>query len=106
VIAERRSEIYDFSRSLIRHATGSLGTHLNAYQIRQLCDAPWTPCLAFDTDRQGSGQRAAQHLARTLRQRGLSVRSVSLPDGHDPNRFFPAGGDARQFQALLESATQ
>jgi hypothetical protein len=30
---------------------------------------------------------------------------VVLPDGHDPNSFFAAGGDARQFQALLESAT-
>lgn len=101
MIAEGRSEIYDFSRSLIRNATCSLGTHLNAYQIRQFCDAPRTAYLAFDTHRDGSGQQAAQ-----LRQRGLSVRSVSLPDGHDPNSFFAAGGDARQFQALLESATQ
>ena len=35
-----------------------------------------------------------------------SLRQVSLPDGHDPNSFFTAGGDARQFQALLESAAQ
>ena len=29
---------------------------------------------------------------------------VSLPDGHDPNSFFVQGGDAHQFQALLEAA--
>jgi DNA primase len=27
-----------------------------------------------------------------------------LPEGHDPNSFFTAGGDAGQFQALLEAA--
>ena len=29
---------------------------------------------------------------------------VSLPEGHDPNSFFVQGGDARQFQSLLEAA--
>jgi DNA primase len=88
-----------------RNVACSLGTHLNARQLRQLCDGPRTVYLVFDTDRNGSGQQAAQHLARALRQRGLSVRLVSLPEGYDPNSFFAAGGDARQFQALLESAT-
>lgn len=88
-----------------RNVTCSLGTHLNSRQLRQLGDAPRTVYLAFDTDRNGSGQQAAQHLAQTLRQQGSSVRLVSLPDGHDPNSFFTSGGDARQFQALLESAT-
>jgi hypothetical protein len=29
---------------------------------------------------------------------------VLLPEGHDPNSFFVQGGDAAQFQALLEAA--
>ena len=33
----------------------------------------------------------------------MNVRRVSLPDGHDPNSFFVQGGDARQFQSLLEA---
>jgi DNA primase len=87
------------------NVTCSLGTNLNAHQIRQLCDAPRTVYIAFDTDPNSSGQQAAQHLARTLRQKGISVRLVSLPEDQDPNSFFTAGGNARQFQALLESAT-
>jgi len=31
-------------------------------------------------------------------------RRVLLPQGHDPNSFFVAGGDARQFHSLLEAA--
>jgi WD40 repeat protein len=35
---------------------------------------------------------------------GHTTRVVLLPDGHDPNSFFVQGGDARQFQVLLEAA--
>ena len=87
-----------------RNVTCSLGAHLNARQFRQLCDGPRTVYLAFDADPNGSGQQAAQDLSRRLRERGLTARLVSLPEGHDPNSFFVQGGDARQFQSLLEAA--
>jgi DNA primase len=38
------------------NVTCSLGTNLSARQFRQLCDGPQTVYLAFDTDRNGSGQ--------------------------------------------------
>ena len=86
------------------NVTCSLGTHLNAHQFRQLCERPRTVYLAFDADRNGSGQSAAQSLAGQLGERGLNVGTVSLPDGHDPNSFFVDGGDARLFRSLLEAA--
>ena len=86
------------------NVTCSLGTHLNARQFRQLCDAPRTVYLAFDADKNGSGQQAAQSLAGRLTEEGVNVRTVALPDGHDPNSFFVRVGDARQFQSLLEAA--
>ena len=87
-----------------RNVTCSMGNHLNGRQYRQLCDRPRTIYLAFDADPNGSGQQAAHSLAGRLREQGMNVRSVSLPDGHDPNTFFVEDGDARQFQALLEAA--
>ena len=86
------------------NVTCSMGTHLNAHQFRQLCDGPRTVYLAFDADSNGSGQQAAQSLACRLREQGVNVRTVALPEGHDPNSFFVQGGDARQFQSLLEAA--
>ena len=86
------------------NVTCAMGNHLNAYQFRQLCDGRRTVYLAFDADTNGSGQQAAQWLARRLSQQGLQARKVSLPDGHDPNSFFVRGGDAQQFQSLLEDA--
>jgi DNA primase len=86
------------------NVTCSMGTHLNVHQYRQLCDSPRTVYLAFDADTNGSGQNAAQSLASRLSEQGLSVRRVLLPGGHDPNSFFVQGGDADQFQSLLEAA--
>ena len=86
------------------NVTCSLGTHLNACQFRQLCDAPRTVYLAFDSDGNHSGQNAAQWMSRRLRTRGVAALRVALPDGQDPNSFFVEGGDAHQFQRLLEAA--
>jgi len=86
------------------NVTCSMGNHLNAYQFRQLCDSKRTVYLTLDADTNGSGQQAAQGLARRLREQGLNARRVSLPEGHDPNSFFVQGGDAQQFLCLLEEA--
>jgi DNA primase len=86
------------------NVTCAMGSHLNAYQFRQLCDGTRTVYLTFDADRNCSGQQAAQGLACRLREHGLTALRVSLPDGHDPNSFFVQGGDAQQFQCLLEEA--
>lgn len=86
------------------NVTCSMGTNLNARQFRQLCDGARTVYLAFDADRNGSGQQAAQSLLGRLGEQGINVRTVALPDGHDPNSFFVQDGNARQFQSLLEAA--
>ena len=84
--------------------TCSFGTHLNADQFRQLCDRPRTVYLTFDIDANQSGQQAAKQLAHRLGVQGIATRRVFLPQGHDPNSFFVQGGNAQQFQSLLEAA--
>ena len=86
------------------NVTCSLGNHLNTDQLRQLCSGNRTVYLAFDSDRNGSGQHAADRLAEQLNSQGITARIVSLPDGHDPNSFFLNGGDAYQFRLLMEEA--
>jgi DNA primase len=87
------------------NVTCALGSHLNAMQFRQLCadgGRRRTVYLALDSDTNGSGQRAAQYLSRRLRAEGITTRRVELPHGHDPNSFFVGGGNAHEFQRLLE----
>ena len=77
----------------------------NQRQFRQLCDDRRTVYLTFDADSNGSGQQAAQRLSQRLREQGIATRRVSLPEGHDPNSFFLAGGDAQGFHHLLQEAS-
>jgi DNA primase len=86
------------------NVTCSLGTHLNTRQFQQLCSNPRTMWLVFDADSNGSGREAARRLAAQLRGANITVRMVTLPDGHDPNSFFVQGGDAGQFRCLLEAS--
>jgi DNA primase len=81
-----------------------LGTHLNADQFLELCDGPRTVYLTFDVDANQSGQQAAEQLAHRLGAHGIAARRVLLPQGHDPNSFFVQGGNAQQFQSLVEAA--
>lgn len=86
------------------NVTCSMGNHLNARQFQQLCDAKRTVYIAFDSDENESGQQAAQWMSRRLWAQGVTARRVTLPAGQDPNSFFVGGGDAHQFQQLLEAA--
>ena len=86
------------------NVTSSLGTHLNADQLLQLYEGLRTVYLAFDVDANQSGQQAALQLAHRLGAHAIATRRVLLPEGHDPNSFFVEGGDALQFQSLLEAA--
>ncbi len=61
--------------------------------MHQLCDgASRTVLLAFDSDANGSGQRAARQPAQRLRAHDVDAFPVELPTGHDPNSFFVHGG--------------
>jgi DNA primase len=98
-----------FDYAVLRQAgfhnvTCSLGTHLNAEQFHQLSEGPRTIYLTFDVDANQSGQQAAELLAHRLDARRIAARRVMLPQDHDPNSFFVQGGDAQQFQSLLETA--
>jgi DNA primase len=98
-----------FDYAVLRQAgfsnvTCSLGTHLNDTQFGQLCEGRRTVYLTFDVDQNQSGQQAAGQLAQRLVVHGIPARRVLLPEGHDPNSFFVQGGDAHQFQTLLEAA--
>ena len=86
------------------NVTCAAGSHLNALQFRQLCDAARTVYIAFDSDVNGSGQQAALRLSQRLAEQAVAALRVTLPDGRDPNSFFVGGADRQQFQRLLERA--
>jgi len=88
-----------------RNTTSALGCHLTADQFTQLSDDPGRQVfIAFDSDANAAGQRAASRLALQLHKAGLQARILRLPDGHDPNSFFVSGASATDFTRCLEEA--
>jgi len=87
------------------NATCGYGAHLTAIQVSQLCEAPGREVMiAFDSDRNGAGQRAARRLAQGLGGAGVIPRIIQIPDGHDPNSYFQAGASGADFRRLMARA--
>ncbi|MBM3301835.1 MAG: toprim domain-containing protein, partial [Deltaproteobacteria bacterium] len=84
-----------------RNAVAAYGT--NGINMDLLTDSSvkkvW---MCFDGD--GSGRESNLKRAYDLKDAGLDVRIVDLPDGQDPNEFF-LERSAADFQDLVRSAT-
>jgi hypothetical protein len=76
--------------------------HTNFGNCATAAREPFMSPLTADSN--GSGQQAAHWLADRVREEGLTACQVSLPDGHDPDSFFVAGGGVQEFQHLLDGA--
>ncbi len=86
-------------------AVAALGLHVNHWQLVKLCEAgARTIYICFDSDRNGSGQRAVRGLSIQLRHGGVEALRVELPEEHDPATFFASGAAACDFQRLLDRA--
>ena len=86
-------------------AVAALGSRLNHWQLAELCQTGARAIyICFDSDRNGSGQRAARCLSIQLRHAGVETLRVELPEGHDPASFFASGASAGDFQCCLERA--
>lgn len=105
ILVEGLFDLASLWQAGFRNVTCSLGIRLNPLQLRQLCDpTARTVYLALDSDDNGSGQAAARQLSDCLCQQGVTAKVVDLPEDHDPNSFFAAGGTADHFRRLLEQA--
>jgi DNA primase len=100
ILVEGLFDLAVLGQAGFRPTTCALGTQLNPSQFRQLCDRPRTVYRTFDVDANGSGQQAAQGLARRLRAQGIAIRTdrmrTGLPLLHEPlgEEPFQQGSEA------------
>jgi len=105
IVVEGLFDLASLWQAGFNHAVALLGSHFNERQQAQLCDERTrTVYLCLDADENGSGPRAAWLWSQRLRETGLRVLLVNLPQGYDPNRFFVEGGTAAEFSCYLEEA--
>src|ERR1022692_2971812 len=89
-----------FATSPARWETVSMHTSFGncATAAREPFMSPSMPIATAAASRRRTGWQGRP------REEGLNACRVSLPDGHDPNSFFVAGGSVQEFQHLLEGA--
>ncbi|MGI6607082.1 MAG: DNA primase [Peptococcia bacterium] len=85
----------------ITHAVGTLGTALTADHGKLLMRYTYNAVLCFDAD--AAGQEASMRGLDTLRQLGMRVSVMTVPDGKDPDEFLRKNG-RDSFQGLIEQA--
>ena len=85
-----------------QNAVAALGTSFTAEHARLLSRYTDEVVLVFDAD--AAGQKGAQRAIGLLRDVGLRIRLVTIPDGKDPDEFIKNNGPER-FKLLVERAS-
>lgn len=90
VMMEGYTDVLSAHRSGINTAVASLGTALTAEQARLLKRYVSTVYISYDADT--AGARATLRGLDILKNEGLNVRVIKLPEGTDPDEYIKSEG--------------
>ena len=104
ILCEGYMDVIAVNQAGFTEAVATLGTSLTVEQamlMKRYCDEV---VICYDADE--AGQKATQRAIGILRQSGLVVRVLSIPDGKDPDEFIRKNGDkgAAAFKYILENS--
>lgn len=104
ILCEGYMDVIAVNQAGFADAVATLGTALTTEQamlMKRYCDEV---VICYDADE--AGQKATQRAIDILRNVGLIVRVLSIPDGKDPDEFIRKNGEkgANMFKALLENS--
>ena len=101
ILAEGYMDVISLHQAGFTTAVASLGTALTPEQARLIARYAKETVICYDAD--GAGQRATARAIPILKNAGLQVRVLSIPEGKDPDEFIKTKGPER-FKMLLESS--
>ena len=101
ILVEGNMDVISLHQAGFCNAVAALGTSFTDEQARLLSRYTKEIVLMLDSD--AAGQKAVKRAGNILKNTGLTVRVVLLPDGKDPDEYIKKHGAAR-FKALLEGA--
>ncbi len=102
ILVEGYMDVIALHQAGIENAIATLGTALTQEQsmiIKRHCEEV---VICYDAD--DAGQRATQRAINILRQTGIRIKILTVPDGKDPDEFIKSHGEqgAARFRMLLE----
>ena len=101
ILVEGNMDVISLHQAGFQNTVAALGTSFTNEQAKILSRYTKEIILTLDSD--AAGVKAAARAGEILKNTGLKVRVVSVPDGKDPDEFIKKHGAAR-FRAVLEGA--
>ncbi len=102
ILVEGNMDVISLHQAGFTNAVAPLGTAFTEDQVRLL--SRYTKEIVVTLDSDPAGQKAVMRALETMKNSGLPVRVLVLPEGKDPDEFIKKNGPAR-FKMLLEGAT-
>ena len=103
ILAEGYMDVISLHQAGFTQAIASLGTSLTTEQALLISRYAKEVVICYDSD--SAGQKATARAIPILREAGLLVRVMSVPDGKDPDEFIRSHGEEGRlrFQKLLDA---
>ncbi len=104
ILCEGYMDVIALNQAGFTDAVATLGTALTTEQamlMKRYCDEV---IICYDADE--AGQKATSRAINILRNAGLVVRVITIPDGKDPDEFIRKNGDKgpSMFKHILENS--
>ena len=99
ILCEGYMDVIALHQAGFTNAVAALGTSFTAEHARLIARYAEEVILVFYAD--SAGQKGTQRAIGLLRQTGVDIRVISIPDGKDPDEFIKHHGPER-FRLLLE----
>lgn len=101
ILVEGNMDVISLHQAGFNNAVAALGTSFTNEQAKLI--SRYTKEIVLTMDADAAGQKAVRRAGEILKNTGLDVRIVTIPDGKDPDEFIKKFGAAR-FEALIEGA--
>ncbi len=103
ILAEGYMDVIALHQAGFRTAVATLGTALTSEQARIMAKYAREVVVCYDADE--AGQKATARAIPLLRDAGLNVKVLTVPNGKDPDEFIRSWGDQgyARFRQLLDS---
>ncbi len=101
IIVEGNMDAVSLHQAGVTNTVAAFGTGFTKEQVNLISRYTKEVVLMFDSDE--AGQKAVRRASEQLKNSGLSVKVVVIPDGKDPDEFIKKQGPER-FKALLKGA--
>ncbi len=104
ILCEGYMDVIALNQAGFRNAVATLGTALTSEQALLIKRYADEVIICYDADE--AGQKATSRAIEILRNAGLSIRIINIPDGKDPDEFIRNRGDKgpAAFRNILENS--